>query len=147
MAMPSFVAEIEVEQDITSTPAVNALSPSPEYSPEEPDFKITTQLPAPLFRYNGEFKATIVQKLMRERAENEIIDRTLENRTDVYVVDLNGVKHILKAYYPLHDDLHMDLFQNKSDAYASLIYHNVDEPRFIQCCFGMLEFTEPTDFT
>ncbi|KAL7266060.1 hypothetical protein RUND412_011408 [Rhizina undulata] len=80
------MATIQVEQDTTAQPANTASSPSQEYWPEEPGFKITTQMPAPLFGYEGEFKATVV--------ENE--EGTLTNNSEVYVFDLNGQKHILK---------------------------------------------------
>ncbi|KAL7267477.1 hypothetical protein RUND412_009932 [Rhizina undulata] len=112
--------------------------------------------PAPLFRYDGKFKASVVEQISKAISQDANPERYLVNRADVYVVNLNGQKRLLKIveptngkaqHYPPRDKWDMDLFRNEADAYASLMLHKVDEVGVIPRCFGMLEFVEPTEFT
>ncbi|KAL7272716.1 hypothetical protein RUND412_004466 [Rhizina undulata] len=139
------MAAARMEQEFTAKPADNPFRPFPEYSPDEPGFDITIPKPPPLFRYDGEFKASVVAKIVRASSEDE--NGSPGNPADVYVVNLNGQKRLLKIYYPPRDEWDMDLFRKEADAYASLMFHKVDETGVIPRCFGMLEFTEPTEFT
>ncbi|KAL7272715.1 hypothetical protein RUND412_004465 [Rhizina undulata] len=92
---------------------------------DDPGFDITIPKPVPLFQYDGEFKARLVEQISRAKSEDTLSKGSSGNHADVFVDNLNGQKCLS----------------------ASLMFHKVDETGFIPRCFGKLEFTEPTEFT